>query len=66
MSQDLNWYITKSFTFDCFTNNPYACWCFSSFDEAIETAEVLVYSVGNVYIWKETQGNPIKWMEVKP
>ena len=32
--------------------------------EAEETAHKLSQTMGNLYIWKETKGQPIKWMKV--
>ena len=37
---------------------------FDDFDKALETARGLTYSMGNIYLWKETKGQPIKWMKV--
>ena len=32
-------------------------------DEAKKTGENLVESIGAVYLWKATNGNPIKWIK---
>ena len=42
----------------------YPKWTFDEFDVALDTAHKLTSSVGNLYLWKETKGQPIKWMKV--
>ena len=34
-----------------------------AFDEAKRIGESLVSTVGIIYLWKGTNGNPIKWMK---
>ena len=33
-------------------------------EDALDTAHKLTHSVGNIYLWRETKGKPIKWMKV--
>ena len=55
----MRWFITDTFKF---VNNPK--WIFDDFDITLEKAHKLTSSVGNLYLWKETKGDPIKWMKV--
>jgi len=55
----MRWFITDTFKF---VNNPK--WIFDDFDITLEKAHKLSQTRGNVYIWKETKGQPIKWMKV--
>ena len=56
----MKWTITHTWDYD-----PLHQWHCDTFTEAVHLGQALTNSVGNVYIWKETSGNPIKWMEVK-
>ena len=38
-------------------------WNFTDFDEAKRIAENLVETIGVIYLWKGTNGSPIKWMK---
>ena len=38
-------------------------WNFTDFDEAKRIAENLVETIGVIYLWKDTDGNLIKWMK---
>ena len=58
----MRWYITTDFQID-FSNDRY--WTCNDFNDALELSKGLIRSVDNVWIWKATTGNPIKWMEVK-
>ena len=55
----MRWFITDTFKF---VNNPK--WIFDAFDVTLEKAHKLSQTRGNMYIWKETKGQPIKWMKV--
>ena len=55
----MRWFITETFEF-----SEYPKWTFNNFDVALDTAHKLTHSVGNLYLWKETKGQPIKWMKV--
>ena len=55
----MRWFLTTSFEF-----TEYPKWTFDEFDVALDTAHKLTHSVGNLYLWKETKGKPIKWMKV--
>ena len=55
----MRWFITDTFKF---VDNPK--WIFDDFDITLETAHKLSQTMGNLYIWKETKGQPIKWMKV--
>ena len=56
----MKWFLTTSYDFV-----EYPHWTFKDFKDAKLTAQFLTRSVGNMYLWKGTQGKPIKWMEVK-
>ena len=58
-SKENNIFLTTSFEF-----TEYPKWTFDEFDVALDTAHKLTQSVGNVYLWRETKGKPIKWMKV--
>ena len=51
----MKWFLTTSFEF-----TEYPKWTFDEFDVALDTAHKLTHSVGNLYLWKETKGRPIK------
>ena len=55
----MRWFITETFEF-----SEYPKWTFNNFDVALDTAHKLTHSMCNMYIWKETKGQPIKWMKV--
>ena len=55
----MRWFLTTTFEF-----KEYPKWIFDDFDKSLETARGLTYSMGNIYLWKETKGQPIKWMKV--
>ena len=55
----MRWFITETFKF---VDNPK--WIFDDFDITLEKAHKLSQTRGNMYIWKETKGQPIKWMKV--
>ena len=38
-------------------------WNFTDFDEAKRIAENLTETIGVIYLWKDTDGNLIKWMK---
>ena len=54
------WILTN--TFDFYSKDA-SYWNFTDFDEAKRIGESLVSTVGIVYLWKGTNGNPIKWMK---
>ena len=54
------WILTDTFDFYSKDAN---YWNFTDFDEAKKTGENLVESIGVVYLWKATNGNPIKWIK---
>ena len=54
------WILTDTFDFYSKDAN---YWNFTDFDEAKKTGENLVESIGAVYLWKATNGNPIKWIK---
>ena len=56
----MKWFLTTTHEFV-----EYPKWTFNDFNDAKLTAQSLTSSVGNMYLWKGTQGQPIKWMEVK-
>ena len=55
----MRWFITDTFKF---VDNPK--WIFDDFDVTLEKAHKLSQTRGNLYIWIETKGDPIKWMKV--
>ena len=55
----MRWFITDTFKF---VDNPKCI--FDDFDVTLESSHKLSKTRGNVYIWKETKGQPIKWMKV--
>ena len=57
---DFEWAVTSTFNFEEDT-----CVNFYEFANAKDYANILTKEVGSVYLWKLTDGNPIKWMEVK-
>ena len=54
------WILTDTFDFYSIDAN---YWNFTDFDEAKRIGESLVSTIGIVYLWKGTNGSPIKWMK---
>ena len=54
------WILTNTFDFYSKDAN---YWNFTDFDEAKRIGEILASTVGIVYLWKGTNGSPIKWMK---
>ena len=57
--QSFNWAITDTYHWEKATSIG-----FYEFGSAKHYAKNWSEEVGSVFIWKLTQGNPIKWMEV--
>ena len=57
----MNWTLTNTFDY----HSPEAnYWKFDTFNEAKIRGEKLTSSIGTLYLWKETIGQPIKWMKI--
>ena len=54
------WAITDTWDYE-----PETCVNFYEFANATDYARIWSKEVGSVFIWKLTNGDPIKWMEVK-
>ena len=54
------WILTD--TFDFYSKEAHY-WEFDDFFEAKKTGEDLVHSIGDIYLWRSTKGNPIKWIK---
>ena len=54
------WILTDTFDFYSKDAN---YWNFTDFDEAKRIGERLVSTIVIVYLWKGTNGSPIKWMK---
>ena len=61
MEQLMNfeWAVTDTWHFE-----PETCTNFYEFANAKDYARIWAKEVGSVYLWKLTNGDPIKWMEV--
>ena len=56
----MNWTLTNTFDY----HSPDAkYWKFDTFDEAKIAGDKLTSTTGILYLWKETIGQPIKWMK---
>ncbi len=57
---NMNWTLTNTFDY----HHPDAkYWKFDNFEEAKIAGDGLTFSIGTLYLWKETIGQPIKWMK---
>ncbi len=56
----MNWTLTDTYEY----HSPDAkYWKFDTFDEAKIAGDKLTSTTGILYLWKETIGQPIKWMK---
>ena len=56
----MKWTLTNTFDY----HSPDAkYWKFDTFDEAKIAGDKLTSTTGILYLWKETIGQPIKWMK---
>ena len=57
----MKWTLTNTFDY----HSPDAkYWKFDTFDEAKIAGDRLTSTTGILYLWKETIGQPIKWMKL--
>ena len=56
----MNWTLTDTYEYHSPDAN---YWKFDNFEEAKITGEDLTSSIETLYLWKETIGQPIKWMK---
>ena len=57
---NMKWTLTNTFDY----HSPDAkYWKFDTFDEAKIAGDKLTSTTGILYLWKETIGQPIKWMK---
>ena len=57
---NMNWTLTNTYEY----HSPDAkYWKFDTFEQANITGEELTSSIETLYLWKETIGQPIKWMK---
>ena len=57
---NMNWTLTDTYEY----HSPDAhYWKFDTFEQAKITGEELTSSIQTLYLWKETIGQPIKWMK---
>ena len=57
---NMNWTLTDTYEY----HSPDAkYWKFDTFEEAKIAGDGLTFSIGTLYLWKETIGQPIKWMK---
>ena len=57
----MNWTLTNTYEY----HSPDAkYWKFDTFEQAKITGEELTSSIETLYLWKETIGQPIKWMKI--
>ena len=57
---NMKWTLTNTFDY----HSPDAkYWKFDTFEQAKITGEELSSSIQTLYLWKETIGQPIKWMK---
>ncbi len=61
VENELNWIVTNTFEL----TEDAEVWSFEDFTEATKKAHDLTGEYGSLWIWRLTNGNPIKWMEVK-
>ncbi len=57
--QPFEWAVTNTWDYEKET-----CTSFYEFANAKDYAQIWAKEVGSVYLWKLTNGDPIKWMEV--
>ena len=58
---NMNWTLTDTYEY----HSPDAkYWKFDTFEQAKITGEELTSSIETLYLWKETIGQPIKWMKI--
>ena len=57
--QPFEWAVTSTWDYEKET-----CTYFYEFANAKDYAQIRAKEVGSVYLWKLTDGNPVKWMEV--
>ena len=57
----MNWTLTDTFNYHSPDTN---YWKFDTFNEAKIKGEKLTSSIGTLYLWKETIGQPIKGMKI--
>ena len=58
---NMKWTLTSTFDY----HSPDAkYWKFDTFDEAKIAGDRLTSTTGILYLWKETIGQPIKWMKL--
>ncbi len=57
--QPFEWAVTSTWDYEKET-----CTNFYEFANAKDYARIWAKEVGSVYLWKLTNGDPIKWMEV--
>ena len=58
---NMKWTLTNTFDY----HSPDAkYWKFDTFDEAKIAGDKLTSTTGILYLWKETIGQPIKWMKL--
>lgn len=55
------WILTDNFDFQSKDTH---YWDFDDFHEAKKTGQSLSNSIGDIYLWRSTNGNPIKWMKI--
>ena len=56
----MNWTLTDTYKYHSPDAN---YWKFATFNEAKIVGEDLTSSIETLYLWKETIGQPIKWMK---
>ena len=58
---NMNWTLTDTFDY----HHPDAkYWRFDNFEEAMIAGNKLTTNIEMLYLWKETIGQPIKWMKI--
>ena len=56
----MNWTLTDTYEYHSPDAN---YWKFDNFEEAKIVGEELTTNIQTLYLWKETIGQPIKWMK---
>ena len=58
---NMKWTLTDTFDY----HSPVAnYWKFDNFEDAMITGKKLTTNIEMLYLWKETIGQPIKWMKI--
>ena len=57
---NMNWTLTDTYEYHSPDAN---YWKFDNFEEAKIVGEELTTNIQTLYLWKETIGQPIKWMK---